>query len=114
MAEMAIGSGLGAAIDLAAVPLAAAVNPATADDLACLLTVAATETPGRFLCEVAEADAAAFAAVCADLPWAWLGHVTDDGQLTLKAAETVVADVPVAALDAAWRAPSRAHTGEYC
>ena len=114
VAEMAIGSGLGANLDLAAVPLAATASPATADDIVSLLTVATTETPGRFLCEVAEADAAAFAAACGDLPWAWLGQVTDDGRLTLTAAETVVADIPVTALDAAWRAPSLAHAGTLC
>ncbi len=109
-AEMAIGSGLGADLDLAAVPFAAPGSPATASDLASLLTAAATESPGRFLCEVAAADTEAFAAACGDLPWAWLGRVTDDGQFTLRVADVTVAEIPIAALDAAWRAPSRAHT----
>jgi phosphoribosylformylglycinamidine synthase II len=114
VAEMAIGSGLGANLDLAAVPLADTSSPVTANDVVSLLTVATTETPGRFLCEVAEADADAFAAACGDLPWAWLGQVTDDGRLTLTAAEAIVADIPVTALDAAWRAPSLAHAGALC
>jgi len=113
-AEMAIGSGLGADLDLAAVPLAATDSPATANDLPRLLTTATTETPGRFLCEVAEADAAAFAASCGEVPWAWLGRVTDNGRLTLRVAEATVADLSVPALDAAWRAPGRAHTGGNC
>jgi len=113
-AEMAIGSGLGADLDLAAVPLAATDSPATANDLPRLLTTATTETPGRFLCEVAEADAAAFAASCGEVPWAWLGRVTDHGRLTLRVAEATVADLSVPTLDAAWRAPSRAHTGSNC
>ena len=59
-------------------------------------------------------EAAAFAAGCGDLPWAWLGRVTDDGRFTLRVAETMVADLSVSALDSAWRAPSRAHAGGSC
>ena len=107
VAEMAIGSGLGATVDLAAVPLAAGTPAATADDLTSLVTVAATETPGRFLLEVREEQADQFAKEVGDLPWAWIGTVTDNGQLALQAgADRVVAELPVVELAAAWRAPS--------
>jgi len=107
VAEMAIGSGLGATVDLAAVPLAAGTPAATADDLTSLVTVAATETPGRFLLEVREEQADQFAKEVGDLPWAWIGTVTDSGQLALQAgADRVVAELPVVELAAAWRAPS--------
>ena len=109
VAEMAIGSGLGADIDLAVVPRHPNTPSAAAGELASLLTLAATETPGRFLCEVPERAAEAFAAACDGLPWAWLGRVTDDGRLTIRAGEAIAAELPVDALDAAWRRPSHAH-----
>jgi len=110
VAEMAIGSGLGAEVDLAAVPRAADTPAVTAIDLETQLTVAAGETPGRFLCEVPEEAAEAFAAGCGDLPWAWIGRVTDDSRLTLRVGETEVAAVPVATLAAAWRSLSESQT----
>ena len=108
IAEMAISSGLGATIDLAAVPLTAGTPVPAADDLASLATVAATETPGRFLLEVSREDADNVAAVLGDLPWAWLGHVTDNTQVTLQVgSDTVVAALPISSLVTAWRAVSQ-------
>ena len=108
IAEMAIGSGLGATVDLTAMPLAAGTPAVTADDLPSLMTVAATETPGRFLLEVGEKQAEQFAKEIGDLPWAWIGHVTDNGELILQAgADCVVTKVPVIDLATAWQAPSR-------
>ncbi|NDC53360.1 MAG: phosphoribosylformylglycinamidine synthase subunit PurL [Planctomycetia bacterium] len=99
VAEMALAGGLGAAIDLDAVPADIAA-PGAARPLA----VAFTETPGRFVCAVQAAAAERFAA---DLgrrgtPWAWIGTVQEDPVLGITAAGATTT-VPVARLARAWR-----------
>jgi phosphoribosylformylglycinamidine synthase II len=110
VAEMAIGGGIGAVVELGRVPasitdtLAAdrADTPAAHRDLA----VAFAETPARFVCEVAESQADAFAQAIGAVPWAWIGSVTGGGEAaTLEIVDSGggVARVPIAQLATAWR-----------
>jgi phosphoribosylformylglycinamidine synthase II len=97
-AEMAIGGGLGCRLDLTAVP-------AETDRLAppaAGLVLAYSETPGRFLCEVPADSAQAFAAAMAEVPWAWVGEVTDELAVEITSGHGV-GSVPLATLAAAWR-----------
>jgi phosphoribosylformylglycinamidine synthase len=100
VAEMAIGGGTGARIELAAVPLAASdtASPAHRD-----IVIAFTETPGRFVCEVPEAAADRFAARMAGVPWAWVGNVAAGDGLEIVSTAGTLATVPVAELSRAWR-----------
>lgn len=75
LAEMVIGGGLGAAVDLAAVP--------TAEPLS-LASLLFAESLGRFLVEVAPEHAAAFEAMLAGQPFARIGMVTATPRLTIR------------------------------
>jgi phosphoribosylformylglycinamidine synthase II len=102
VAEMAIGGGLGAAIDLTAVPWQA---PEGRPDrsLEHWLSVAFTETPGRFLCEVPPEAADRFAAAMADVPWNWIGGVDELPRLSFACnADTPPAIVTLPEAAAAW------------
>ena len=108
VAEMAIGGRLGATLDLAAVPVAfrSAVDPAHRD-----LVTAFAESPGRFICEVRAADAAAFEQTLAGVPWAWVGAVTSEPDVAIGSAGRLDR-IAVARLDAAWRRMShQEHSG---
>ena len=108
VAEMAIGGRLGATLDLAAVPVAfrIAVDPAHRD-----LVTAFAESPGRFICEVRAADAAAFEQTLAGVPWAWVGGVTSEPDVAIGSAGRLDR-IAVARLDAAWRRMShQEHSG---
>ncbi|MFM8434009.1 MAG: phosphoribosylformylglycinamidine synthase subunit PurL [Planctomycetia bacterium] len=96
LAEMAIGGGLGATIDLDAVPAEVAAGAARP------LAVAFTETPGRFLCAVPTAAAETFAAAMQGVPWAWVGVVRAEPVLEIAAAGTT-STVTVEQLARAWR-----------
>ncbi|MFM1996397.1 MAG: hypothetical protein RLZZ111_784 [Planctomycetota bacterium] len=100
VAEMAIGGGTGARIELAAVPLATSdtATPAHRD-----IVIAFTETPGRFVCEVPEAATDRFAARMAGVPWAWMGSVLAGDRLEIVSTAGATATVPVAELSRAWR-----------
>jgi len=100
VAEMAIGGGTGARVELAAAPLAAgeSLAPAHRD-----LVIAFTETPGRFVCEVPEAAAERFAARMAGVPWAWVGSVAAGDRLEIVSTAGTTATVAVAELSRAWR-----------
>ena len=77
-------------------------TPAAHRDLA----VAFAETPARFVCEVAESQADAFAHAIGAVPWAWIGSVTGGGAAaTLEIVDSGggVARVPIAQLATAWR-----------
>ena len=105
VAEMAIGGGLGGLIELGRVPAelreTVAATPAARD-----LTVAFTETPGRFVCEVRPADAARFEAAMAGMPWAWIGTVSAGSNLRIDSiAGQTIAEIPVERLARSWRGP---------
>jgi phosphoribosylformylglycinamidine synthase len=103
LAEMSIGGGLGARVELGQVPSAFG-EPSSADATARDLAIAFTETPGRFICEVPAADADRFAAGMAGVPWSWIGAVTGTGRLEIiAAAGGTVANLPTEDLARAWR-----------
>ena len=111
LAEMAIGGGLGADINLAKVPLRDTGNLAQHDDIMSLLCVACAETPGRFLIEVKEEDATEVDQILRGSTWSWIGHVTDDNLLTIRGGEnSVVTQTLIHKLATAWREPSTAQT----
>lgn len=99
LAEMAFAGGLGAKIDLAAVPHTAASDPHTA---AVLLF---SESNTRFLCEVPAQHVAAFEQQLAGLPYGHLGEViaTDDLQVAHNGHPVVI--VGLDRLKAAWQSP---------
>jgi phosphoribosylformylglycinamidine synthase len=107
VAEMAIGGGRGARIELGRVPvelLVTAAAGAAARDLA----IAFAETPGRFVCEVNAADVPRFESLLAGVPWAWIGEVSAGPRLQIvSSAGNPVADIPVDRLARAWRGSSR-------
>ena len=108
VAEMAIGGGLGATLDLANVPvdLSATTMPGHRG-----LVVAFAETPGRFVCEVKAADAAAFEQLMGDTRWGWVGGVTAEPVLAIATAQGPER-IAVADLSAAWRRMSHTeHSG---
>jgi len=100
IAEMAIGGGIGARIDLAAVPskLAGPHDARTRD-----LALAFSETPGRFLCAVPASAVDRFAAAMKDVPWAWIGTVGGESLEIQSTAGGVAASVTVTHLARAWR-----------
>ncbi|MFM7108455.1 MAG: AIR synthase-related protein, partial [Planctomycetaceae bacterium] len=102
VAEMAIAGGLGARVELAAVPFEGDCVP----DAACDLSIALSETPGRFVCAVAPADADAFAARMTGVPWAWIGSAADEPVLEIVGTAGAVERVPLARLAAAWHTPA--------
>jgi phosphoribosylformylglycinamidine synthase len=107
VAEMAIGGGRGARIELGLVPAELAVTAAAADAVRDL-AVAFAETPGRFVCEVDAAAAARFETAMKGVPWAWIGAVSAGPRLEIVSrGGRVVADVPVDRLAGAWRGPAR-------
>jgi phosphoribosylformylglycinamidine synthase len=111
LAEMAIGGGLGADINLAKVPLVDTGNLAKPDELVSLLRVACTETPGRFLIEVKEENASEVDRILHGSTWSWIGTVTSDSLLTIRCGEdSVVTQTLVHKLATAWREQSTAQT----
>ena len=102
VAEMAIAGRIGARIRLADVPIDSN-TVASGSSLHRDLTIAFVETPGRFLCEVPAAAAERFAEYVSGVPWAWIGEVLADDQFEIVSATGVIAAVPVASLDRAWR-----------
>ena len=94
LAEMCLGGGLGAEVDLVAVPGAAGLPDPTA---------LFSESPTRVLCEVAPERAAAFRAALHDAPAARLGTVTADPRLRVRGRGGAVAiDAPIERLRAAF------------
>ena len=116
VAEMAIAGGASARVELASVPLASAGSVATVSEangsaLHSDLTIAFTETPGRFICEVPAAAADQFAAhmnqsrqsQAHHVPWAWIGEVIAGDQVEIVSTTGSITAVPVASLARAWR-----------
>ncbi|MFT4039429.1 MAG: phosphoribosylformylglycinamidine synthase subunit PurL [Thermomicrobiales bacterium] len=97
LAEMALAGNLGAVIDVRSVPIRGNLP----SDGALLFS----ETPSRFLVEVAPAQAAAFEAALAGTPIARIGAVTDGGLLTVTQGDAVLIEAPVEQLKATWQAP---------
>jgi phosphoribosylformylglycinamidine synthase len=102
VAEMALAGALGARLDLGAVPCAGDTTPAAARDLA----VAFAETPGRFVCAVAPADADAFSARMAAVPWAWIGAALAEPVVEIVNVAGAVERVGLERLAEAWHTPA--------
>lgn len=108
-AEMAIAGGVGCRLHLGAVPTNLEAN----GELSGLdrdVVLATSESPARFLCEVAEDHAAAFEAVVAQLPHASCGETCElDPRIGQPTVTVIGVDggqrcaVPIAAAAAAWR-----------
>ena len=114
VAEMAIAGGRAARIRLADVPFVSetdlATGPAAAPERSASLvrdlTIAFTETPGRFVCAVPESAGERFAAAMAaaqDVPWHWIGEVTAGDSLEIVSTVGGTVATPVADLARAWR-----------
>jgi phosphoribosylformylglycinamidine synthase II len=100
VAEMAIGGGIGAGIDLGRVPGRIAGPNGFVGDL----TIAFSETPGRFVCEVPAAESDRFAAQMAGLDWAWIGEVAADHRFSfVRHSDAAAEEIPVEQLARAWR-----------
>ena len=111
LAEMAIGSGLGATVDLAKIPLHDLTEIMKHDDLMSLLRVAFTESTGRFLIEVHEDDTTAVESTLGNIPWSWIGHVTNDNVLTICCGKgSIVSQTSVPTLANTWRKQSNSQT----
>ncbi len=98
-AEMAFAGGLGARIELAAMP-----TEGEMDEPAARLF---SESNSRFLCEVAPEGAAEFEQALAGVPVANIGEVTDATSLVIVFRETKVIDADIYELKEAWQAPLR-------
>jgi phosphoribosylformylglycinamidine synthase len=108
LAEMALAGGLGATVSLRDVPCE--------DDAAEDLVLLFSESPSRFLLEIQPQHYASLADLVGSLPMGRLGEVTGGAggaaasvpRLTVTGlGGTVVIDVPVGDLKAAWQAPLR-------
>ncbi len=96
LAEMALAGNLGASVSLDKVPVLTGELDAG--------TLLFSESPSRFLIEVALGDAAAFEAVLAQVPFARIGEVSDDGFLTILTEGQPIMHSPVDQLKAIWQA----------
>ncbi len=100
MAEMAFAGGLGAQVELSAVPGSTKISGAHAS--AILLF---SESNTRFLCEVEPQAAAAFEAHLKNVPHARVGTVTAESQLEFVVNGRPILVADLAHLKAAWQAP---------
>ena len=96
-AEMAIAGGLGLEVDLREAPSSG--GPLT--DAVILFS----ESPTRFLVEVAPADVVAFEAIMARVPFARIGRVLAERRLTAVGASGTAIHADVDSLRATWQAP---------
>ncbi len=71
-----------------------------------------SESPGRFVVEVAEGDAHRFEELLAALPRTLIGCVTQNGRFAVRQGSSTLLDLTVEQLDRAWRAPLTTVTGE--
>jgi len=95
LAEMALAGGLGARISLAAVPAEGALSEET---------LLFSESNGRYVVEVAEADAPAFEGLLAETPYAAIGRVTAEPRLMACGLRGfLVLALSLEALRQAWR-----------
>jgi phosphoribosylformylglycinamidine synthase len=96
-AEMAIGGGLGLALDLRSIP---AVEPGLPD-----ATRLYAESPTRFLVEVASEEEAAFMRRLGRAPYARIGRVLEKSRLRVVGDRGVVIDAEVDGLRDCWQTP---------
>ncbi|GAC1629377.1 MAG: phosphoribosylformylglycinamidine synthase subunit PurL [Chloroflexota bacterium] len=92
-AEMALAGGVGLHLDLDAAP-AGTVS---------LEGRLFSESPGRWLAEVAPDNVDVFEAMFAGLPCAAIGTTTEDQRFVVRFQDRTCIDVPVSAIDAAWK-----------
>jgi len=97
-AEMAFAGGLGAKIDLGAVPVG--------DDISAV-TRMFSESNTRFLCEVPSDKAAAFEGALAGVPMAKVGEVTASGRFVMVDGGLALIDADISTLKEAWQATFR-------
>jgi phosphoribosylformylglycinamidine synthase len=95
VAEMAIGGRLGAAIDLARVPVTAAMT---------ITELLYSEPASRLLATVPQENAAAFEALFKGQCFACIGVATDDSRLTITRDDAVILAEPVEELARAFKA----------
>jgi phosphoribosylformylglycinamidine synthase len=94
-AEMALGGGLGLELRLHEMPHRATISDAA---------LALSESLGRFLVEVTEAEAQRFEDEMAGLPCAFAGRVRDDDRVVLiGSAGNPIIEADLAAIERAWR-----------
>lgn len=96
LSEMALAGNRGASVILDRVP--------TSLDGLEAGTLLFSESPSRFLIEVAPGDVEAFEAQVTNIPHARIGEVTDDGRLTVLATGRKIIESPVEQLKATWQA----------
>ncbi|HEX6509053.1 MAG TPA: phosphoribosylformylglycinamidine synthase I, partial [Chloroflexota bacterium] len=94
-AEMALAGGLGLDLDLERVPR-------STESIEVILF---SESPGRFLLEVADEQAARFEDLFEGLPYACIGRVRADERFIARQAGEVVINLGLPELDTAWRTP---------
>jgi phosphoribosylformylglycinamidine synthase len=100
LAEMCFAGGFGASISLDDVPHH--VEPGLLDlDIIKLFS----ESNSRFLCEVTPENVVSFEAALHGLPFAKLGVVTADKQLTITSSEQSIVTKLIDALYDAWKTP---------
>ena len=103
LAEMAFAGCRGADVSIVHVPFEE-VGPGGVRDEVLLFS----ESPSRFICEVREMDAAAFAAALRGVPHAPIGRVTDKDRVVVHGLNgSVPIDEPIEALREAFTAPLR-------
>jgi phosphoribosylformylglycinamidine synthase II len=102
LAEMAFAGGLGASVQLDAVPQEIAGD--AADPAATLLF---SESNTRFVCEVPADRAADFEARLQGLPCGWIGAVTTNPRLEVQWRGQKLVAAGIADLKEAWQAPLR-------
>ncbi|MCA9236722.1 MAG: phosphoribosylformylglycinamidine synthase subunit PurL [Planctomycetales bacterium] len=96
IAEMAFAGGCGASVDFDAIPVAGEVTPAGR---------LFSESNTRFVCEVSEARAAAFAETMSAIPHAKIGVVGNHDRVQYTLAGEMVIDAELTELKAAWQRP---------
>lgn len=96
LAEMALAGNLGVNVNLDQAPAAAGELDAG--------TLLFSESPTRFLVEVAPGDAPAFEAGLGQVPFARIGEVTVDSLISIHARGQAIVAIPVNQLKATWQA----------
>lgn len=99
VAEMAIGGGIGATIDLGKVPTLLEGGQERHADL----TIAFAESPCRFVCEVDAASAGRMGEWLEGIPWAWVGEVVTAPEVTITGCFGADESVAIDRLARAWR-----------
>jgi phosphoribosylformylglycinamidine synthase len=100
LAEMAFAGGLGAAVDLKAVPLA---GPISRDDF-----ILFSESNSRFLVEVAPENREEFERVMGGVSLAAIGQVIESGMLKVRGLDgREIVNLPISDLKEAWQKPLR-------